>query len=169
MEPDDVREVFRGHVVTVSIETWPNEQREKVSHPGAAAVVALTPDDEVVLVRQVRESVRQELVEIPAGLLDVEGEEPIECARRELHEEAGYEAQDIQLLARVFSSPGFSNEVVHLFVARVEQEPTGPKEDGITAFTVPMDEAVTMVEDGRIVDAKSAVALLLVERRLRRG
>ncbi len=163
-EPRDVREVFRGHLLSVAIETWPGQQRERVSHPGAAAVVAVTEDLEIVLVKQLRESVREELVEIPAGLLDLDGEEPIDCARRELFEETGYRAGEIRPLARVFTSPGFSNEVVHLFVARAERERDGGEEDGVTAFAVPLDEAVAMVEDGRIVDAKSCIGILLVSR-----
>jgi len=84
MEPLRVREAFRGSFLRVDVESWPAGEREVVRHPGACAVVAFTSEGEVVLVRQFREAVRQELLEIPAGILDVEGEGGAECTGREL-------------------------------------------------------------------------------------
>ena len=83
MEPESSRRVFDGKLIQVDVEQWPGREREVVKHPGACAVVAVTPEGDVLLVRQFRESVRQELLEIPAGVLEV-GESGEECAAREL-------------------------------------------------------------------------------------
>jgi 8-oxo-dGTP pyrophosphatase MutT (NUDIX family) len=104
VEPESSREVFRGKLIRVDVERWPGGEREVVHHPGACAVVALTQRGEVVLVRQIREAVREALLEIPAGILDVEGEDPASCAARELLEETGFRAGELHQFRRPFGT-----------------------------------------------------------------
>ena len=148
-----------GHIAT----------REWVRHPGAAAVVPVR-DGEVMLVRQNRHAVGDDLLEIPAGKLDVPGEDPAAAAGRELEEETGFRAWTMEPLGVFYVSPGFTNEQFHLFLASdLEQIGPPPTHDGgepISTEWVPLDEAVQAVEVGRIVDAKTALGLVLVKLRL---
>ena len=148
---------FQGRLI--SVEVWEGRYREIVRHPGAAAMVPWDGDD-VVLVRQVREAIRSETLEIPAGILDKEGEAPKQCAVRELREEAGYVAFDVEPLGSVHTSPGFTDERIWLFQCRAER--TGqPEEDGIEVVVMPFADALHGIRDGRITDAKTVAALLL--------
>jgi 8-oxo-dGTP pyrophosphatase MutT (NUDIX family) len=118
----------------------------------------------VVLVRQFREAVRRPLLEIPAGIFDVAGEDGAGCAARELLEETGYRAVRVDPLATIYTSPGFADERIELFVA--EAEPGGGTgEDGVEVVTMPLNRALRGVEAGEIVDAKTVAGLLLVARR----
>src|SRR5207249_9526948 len=115
VEPGSVRRVFDGQLLHVAVESWPAGAREVVHHPGACAVVPFTAAGEVLLVRQLRESVREVLLEIPAGLLDVQGEDVAGCAARELMEETGHRAEHLTPLGVVYTSPGFTDERIALF------------------------------------------------------
>jgi ADP-ribose diphosphatase len=165
VEPESSREVFRGKLLRVEVEQWPSGEREVVRHPGTCGVVALTESGEVLLVRQMREPVRQSLLEIPAGIYDVEGEVPEESAARELMEETGYRASHLEALGRIYSSPGFTDECMDLFLAHAE-DAGGPGEEGIEVIRVPFDEAIEAVRNGGITDAHSVAALLLARDRL---
>ncbi len=156
-------EVFSGPLFRVEVQYWPDRRRDVVRHPGAAAVVALTRGGKVVLVRQLREAVGERLLEIPAGIYDVEGESPEDAARRELEEETGYRAIGLEPLGRIHTSPGFTDEVIHLFLA--EAEPGGEPEAGIEVVEVPLQEALRAVDRGEISDAKTALGILLAGRR----
>src|SRR5439155_2596660 len=140
--------------------------REVVHHPGACAVVPFTAAGEVLLVRQLRESVREVLLEIPAGLLDVQGEDVAGCAARELMEETGHRAEHLTPLGVVYTSPGFTDERIALF--RADAVPAGPEADqaaglevGIEVVAMPLDQAMAAVRDGRIRDLKTVAGLLL--------
>jgi ADP-ribose pyrophosphatase len=162
VQPESIRTVFQGHHISLEVQSWPAGEREIVRHPGASAVVALTPGRDVLLVRQIREAVREALLEIPAGILDREGEEPIDCASRELLEETGYRAERIEPLASIYSSPGFSDELIHLFLAEVpDGDPEGKGEEAVEVVRMPLDAAVAEIERGTIKDAKSVAGLLL--------
>jgi ADP-ribose pyrophosphatase len=155
--------VFDGKLIKVDVETWPTGEREVVKHPGACAVVAFTPEGEVVLVRQFREAVRQELLEIPAGIFDVEGEDGAACAVRELLEETGYRATNVEHLATIYTSPGFTDERIELF--RAEAELTGDGgEEAVEVVTMPLDRALESIERGDILDAKTVDGLLLASK-----
>lgn len=173
MPAESVREIHRGRVVRLVVETivLPNGHRmdlEVVRHPGAAAIVALTETDEVLLVRQFRHAAGGFIYEVPAGKLD--GEDPEACARRELAEEAGVEAARMEKLGAIVTTPGFSDEVIHLFLARdlrpakQELEP----DEVLTVERVPFARALEMCARGELCDAKSMCALLLADLR-RRG
>jgi ADP-ribose pyrophosphatase len=166
MERIDSRTTHEGKMVTVRVDRFRHEdgstaEREVVAHPGAVAVVA-HDDRSLYLVRQPREAVGEEaLLELPAGKLDVEGESALECAQRELVEEIGMEASEWRELKRIFSSPGFTDEEVHLFVAtglrKVEAQPS--EGERIEVLEVPLDELDEAIE--ACSDAKSLVGLLL--------
>lgn len=161
MGPEQTEEVFRGRLLRLEVEQWadPDRTREVVRHPGAAAVLAVTRERRVVLVRQLREAVRESLLEIPAGIYDEQGETPEETARREVGEETGYRVVSLRPLIRILTSPGFVDESIDLFMAEVE--PEAQPEEGIEVVEIPFEEAVTLVVDGRIPDAKSAIAILV--------
>jgi ADP-ribose diphosphatase len=158
-EPERVEPIFDGTLIRVVRETWPEGIRELVHHPGAAAVVPLL-GDEVLLVRQLRQSIRAMTLEIPAGILDRPGEPPSECAARELREETGHRAEDVRPLGLVHTSLGFTDERIELFTCRAVPEGE-PEEPGIEVVPMAFADAVAAVRDGRITDAKSVAALLL--------
>ena len=165
-EPLGTRTAFRGHSIKVDVEEWPGLlPYDVVRHPGASAVLPLTPSGEVLLVKQFRPAARQELTEIPAGLLDVEGEDALTCAARELFEETGYRHENIEFLGGYYSSAGFTDEYVHLFWARTRSAPEAGPESGIQIVVVPFEEMVASARAGRIRDGKTALALLLADGR----
>jgi ADP-ribose pyrophosphatase len=161
VNPDSVRRVFDGRVISVVVERWGEHEREVVEHPGAVAIVATDREGNLVLVRQTREAVRRELLEIPAGTLDP-GEDPLGAARRELEEETGYVAGQWRSGPRFLTAPGFCQEVMHLFFAeRVEGgEPANEDDEEIEVVLVPMGDAERLL--GEIEDAKSLIGLLLL-------
>lgn len=165
MEPDSVRAVFDGRLINVRVEVWDGHEYEVVHHPGAAAVVPVLPDGRVIMVRQTRHAIRDTLVEIPAGLLDRDGEDALTAAGRELFEETGYRHRSIEFLGGIYTSAGFSNEYVHLFVAYTGSEPEGDAEAGIELVIRPLEEMAAAARAGRVRDAKTALAILLASAR----
>ncbi|MEO8423343.1 MAG: NUDIX hydrolase [Actinomycetota bacterium] len=165
-EPTESRSAFEGTVLRLAIEDWPGHPPyEVIHHPGAAAVLPILPSNEVLLVKQFRPPVRQTLTEIPAGLLDVEGEDALTCASRELFEETGYRHRAIEFLGGYYASPGFTDEYVHLFWARTDEEPAGEPEEGIEVVRMPFGRMVDAARAGRVRDVKTAVALLIAAAR----
>jgi ADP-ribose pyrophosphatase len=163
MHPDEVRAAWRGRFIGVDVERWGESEREVVRHPGACVVVPLAEDGEVFLVRQRREAVREELLEVPAGVFDVPGETPEDCAAREALEETGQQVDGLRHLGTFYASPGFTDERYEMFVGRVVGPASGAElEDGLTMVRMPLEAALDAARDGRIRDAKSALALLLV-------
>lgn len=128
------------------------------------AVVALTPDGEVVLVRQYRPAIAQDLIEIPAGLLDVEGEEPKDCAARELLEETGYRAATLQSLGTFFSTAGMADEAFEVFLCGAQRDPQAVLDGEVDEVAlVPWPDAVARAKQGGFADAKTNLALLLAD------
>ena len=143
-------------------------QREIVEHPGAVAIVALHDDASVMMIDQYRHAVGRRLRELPAGLLDTAGEEPVSTARRELVEEVGCTAQEWSVLVDVVSSPGFSDEAVRVFLARGLTEigrPAGgdDEEADLSVVRVPLTDAVRQVLAGEIVNASTVAGLLAAQ------
>lgn len=143
--------------------------RDVVRHPGAVAVVALTDDGRICLVRQYRTALGRVTVEIPAGKLEP-GEDPLDCARRELEEETGLEAQKMAYLTSIASSAGFADELIHLYMATgLSLRRSDPDDDEfINVDLVELPELIDAVLDGRIEDAKTVVGALACDAMSRR-
>jgi ADP-ribose diphosphatase len=169
VEPRSSREGFAGRLIRVEVESWDGHDFEVVRHPGAAAVLPVTPEGDVLLVRQFRPAIRRTLVEIPAGVLDMDGEDAVGCAARELFEETGYRHRSLEFLGGIYTSAGFADEYIHLFEARTGDRQEGSPEEGIEVLRRPLDEMVTAARAGRVRDAKTAVALLLAGSRRSAG
>ncbi|MBN1858355.1 NUDIX hydrolase [Candidatus Bipolaricaulota bacterium] len=165
-KPRTIREetVFSGELLELRVDEveLPDGRhaiREFVLHPGAACILALREPHSLILVRQYRHAVDSELWEIPAGKLDP-GETPLQCAKRELLEETGYEAATWHECFRFLSSPGFSNEWLTLFIARSLSHAAARWIDEIpTCRTFPIEQAWRMVHSGEITDAKTILAI----------
>jgi len=154
---------------TVTLPDGNTSLREIVRHPGAAAVVPVLDSGNVVMVRQYRYSIGQATLEIPAGKLD-EGEEILACARRELKEETGYDAAHMDKLLSFVSSPGFTDEVIHIYLARGLTPGTagGDDDEFIETEEVKIDTLVDMILDGRIGDGKTVAGILSAAEYLKR-
>lgn len=138
-------------------------ERFAVVHPGAVVIVPVLDDERIVLIRQIRHIIDREIWELPAGTRDVDGEDPTETARRELEEETGYQAREIEPLASYYTSPGILTERMHAFVAR-GLDAVGQRLEGgerIKVVPTPMADVRHMVRAGDIQDAKSIAALAL--------
>jgi ADP-ribose pyrophosphatase len=160
-------EIFKGKVIDVYVEDveLPNgktSKREIVKHPGAVAIIPITDEGKLVLVRQYRKALERVLVEIPAGKLE-KNEEPAMTARRELEEETGYAAQELHHLLSFYTSPGFADEIIHLYVAKglKKLESAAPLDDDefVDLLEVTLEEALAMLQKQEIYDAKTAYAL----------
>jgi len=165
------RRVYSGRVISLDVDMvrFPNGsvgELEMVRHSGASAVVPFLSDPvgddpHVLLIRQYRYAAEGYLYEIPAGRLD-EGEDPADCARRELQEETGCTAERVDPLVTIFTTPGFTDEKIHLFLATglTNGAVAHEADEFLTVETMPLSQALTMVEQGEIQDAKTALGLL---------
>jgi 8-oxo-dGDP phosphatase len=167
------REQWRGRHINVTIASvaapgGSTLEREIVHHPGAVGVVPLHEDGTVTLVRQYRAALDADVWEIPAGLRDVDGEPTDETARRELVEEAGLRAGELEHLVTFHNSPGFADEAVVVYLASslspVPHDRQSLEEEHMVVDRLPLDDALAMVDDGRITDAKTVIGLLAVAR-----
>ncbi|MGQ0433881.1 MAG: NUDIX domain-containing protein [Microthrixaceae bacterium] len=163
-------EVHRGfrftvHQVRFRADDGTEFDRDVVRHPGAVAVVPLHEDGSVTLVRQFRAALDADLLEVPAGLRDVEGEADAHTAGRELVEEAGLSADHLELLVSFHNSPGFCDESVAVFLATglapVDHDPQGIEERHMTVERLTLDAALALIADGHITDAKTIIGLTL--------
>jgi ADP-ribose pyrophosphatase len=168
--------VYEGRVWDVRNDTFDYNGheivRQYVDHPGAAAIVALDDDDRVLLIQQYRHPIRHRDWEIPAGLLDMEGESPLQTAQRELAEEADLAAAEWEPLVSVFTTPGGNDEVVHLFLARGlspmgEAHAREAEEADIRLEWVPLADVVAGVLAGRLRNGILAIGALAAAERLR--
>ncbi len=144
-------------------------ERDIVHHPGAVAVLPLHDDGTVTLVRQFRAALGADLLELPAGLRDVQGEDDATTAGRELVEEAGLAASDLELLATFHNSPGFCDESVAIYLATglraVADDRQGVEEQAMTIERMGLDDALALVDTGGITDAKTVIGLSALARR----
>ena len=167
----DSRRMYTGRVVRLDVDTvrFPDGstgQLELIRHPGAAAIVpcASEPpgaDPTILLIRQFRYATGGQLWEIPAGTLDP-GEDPEACARRELMEETGVTAARLQRLTSIWTTPGFTNEVIHLYLATglTTGEPSRERDEFIEVVPQPLSRVLALIREGEIRDAKTVVAIL---------
>ncbi len=167
----DSRRVYTGRVVRLDVDTvrFPDGstgQLELIRHPGAAAIVPCASDPPgadptILLIRQYRYATGGQLWEIPAGTLDP-GEDPEACARRELMEETGVTAARLQRLTSIWTTPGFTNEVIHLYLATglTTGEPSRERDEFIEVVSQPLSRVLALIRDGEIRDAKTVVAIL---------
>lgn len=165
------RRVYTGRIINLDLDTvrFPNGstgELEMIRHPGASAIVPFLsdpqgPDPEILLLRQFRYAAEEVLYEVPAGRLDP-GEDPLDCARRELLEETGCRASHIEHLYTMYTTPGFTDEKIHLFMATgLERGDTDHEADEfITLEGVTLSAALGLIQKGEIKDAKTALSIL---------
>ncbi len=163
-----MQHIYKGKIITLNIDTvtLPNGvtvDLEIARHPGASAVVPLKKDGTVVLIRQFRHAAGGFIYEIPAGKLSP-GEDPVACAARELEEEIGYRAVSFELLSSIFSAPGFTDEVIHIYRATglTKGRQELDRDEVLEVVEMPLSEAITMIQGGTIRDAKTIVGLQMV-------
>jgi ADP-ribose pyrophosphatase len=163
-----VRNLYQGRVVTLNLETvtLPNGvtvELELVRHPGAAVVVPMKDERTVVLIRQYRYAAGGYIYEIPAGKLNP-GENPLDCATRELEEEIGYRAGRLEPIISILSAPGFTDEVLHLFKGTelIRGRQALGDDEVLEVLELPLEKAVALISDGTIRDAKTIVGLQTV-------
>lgn len=161
--------VFEGRVVRLFkyfIETPEGEQvREVIEHRGAVAMLAFVRDNVILLEYRYRPALDREIYELPAGILKP-GEDIVKCAKRELLEETGYEAEEVEPLISFYPTPGYTNEMIHVVVMRrlkyvgKPQAEMSPEEKYMKIVEVSIDDAVEMIKRGEIVDGKTIIGIL---------
>lgn len=163
----ETKTVFTGKVLKMRYDTvrLPNGReatREVVEHPGAVAVVPVTDEGKVVLVRQYRYPVKEVLLEIPAGKLD-KGEKPEICAHRELEEETGFKAGKMEHLATFYTGPGFTDEIMYLYLARdlTVTEQCLDEDEFLAVGHYTADEIKSLLAEKKVNDAKTLVGLMM--------
>lgn len=156
-------------VDTVELPDKKYSKREVVEHPGGVGIVPVTEDNCIVLVKQYRKAVERFLLEIPAGKLEL-NEEPRETALRELKEETGFEANKIEYLLEFYTSPGFTNEKIYLFLASdlIEGSPEPDSGEFIEYEKYKIDDLIKMIELGDIIDSKTIIGINFAKRYLER-
>lgn len=167
--------IFEGKVVRlfldrVRLPDGEEAEREVVSHWGAVGVVPLTAEGDVLLVRQYRHATGEDLLEIPAGKL-LPGEDPIQCAVRELEEETGMRAERWYRLASFYTSPGFSDEMLHLFMAAELREGVFNPDEGefLEIVSMSLERGLALVAEGEVKDSKTVAGLALAYLHLHGG
>lgn len=160
------KEIYSGSIISLKVAEVevPNNiraLRELVYHPGGVGVLAYIDADTILLVQQYRKPFEKIMLEIPAGKLE-KGEEPEECGKRELEEETGYKAKNFTYLGKIVSSPGFCNEVIHLFKATelYSGKIGGDLDEFISLHKIKKDKVLQMIKSGEIEDAKTISAFM---------
>lgn len=154
--------IFKGQVFDVELDeieynSGNSGRREVVRHPGGSVVVPVKDNGKIILVKQYRYPFGEHLYELPAGKLD-KGEDPLICAGRELIEETGYKTDKISKLGKIYTSPGFSSEILHIYLAKDLTPGNHNREEGeqgMEIYEFTLDEINQMIMDGKIVDSKT--------------
>jgi len=166
--------IYEGKIINLKVDEveLPNgktSKRELIEHPGAVAILAITPEKKIIMVEQYRKALGRSIIEVPAGKLE-KGEAPETTAMRELEEETGFTAESLELIQSFSTSPGFADEVIHLFLAvglkRSQSGAVLDDDEFVELMEVSIEEAEQMMNDNRIYDAKTAFAVLWAKQRL---
>jgi len=159
--------MYQGRVFTlekenVTLGNGHTTDLDVIHHPGAAAMVPLTGDRQVLMLQQYRHAIRQDIWEIPAGTLE-RGENPETCARREVEEETGYRATHLIRLGKIIPVPGYSNETITLFLCTglTATEQNLDRDEQIAVQPIPLSKALLMISNGEILDAKTITGLFM--------
>ncbi|NLM96987.1 MAG: NUDIX hydrolase [Halanaerobiaceae bacterium] len=160
------KEIYKGKIIKVRydeviIPAGKKSGREIVEHPGGVTIIAVTDDKKILLVEQYRKAPEENLLELPAGKLEEE-EEPVICAERELLEETGYQAGKIEYLFSFYTTPGYSNELLHLYYATdLKGAEASPDEDEvISVHYLKKEDILLFINTGKIKDSKTIIGLL---------
>lgn len=159
--------IYTGKTISLKVDTVETinqgyQKREIVEHPGAVGILALNENNEIVLIKQFRKPIEKVIWEIPAGKLEP-GETPKECAQRELKEETGYDASNLKLIHKFYTSAGFSNQKIYIYLATditLGERNLNDDED-IEVHTIGLEEAYNMVIQNEIEDAKTSIGILI--------
>ena len=164
--------LYEGKIINLRIDTveLPDKKyskREIVEHPGGVAIVGITDENEILLVKQYRKSVDRVLLELPAGKIEV-NEEPKETAFKELKEETGYSTENLEYLLEFYTSPGFSTEKVYIFLAENMEKGEQELESGeyIEVESYKIDDLIKMIKKGEIIDSKTIIGIYAIKDRL---
>ncbi|AOV08111.1 NUDIX hydrolase [Sporosarcina ureilytica] len=166
--------IYNGKIISLQVDDVElpdgnHSKRELVKHPGAVAIIPITDEGKIIVVKQYRKALERTIVEIPAGRIEP-NEDPKLTAIRELEEETGFGTNDITYLQSFATSPGFADEIIHLYVAKelyaIENPAEGDEDEFIERLEVSVEEAEKMVASGEIYDAKTAFAILYVKHQL---
>lgn len=161
--------IYTGKVIslkvdTVEIEKKGYQKREIVEHGGAVAIVAINENNEVILIKQFRKAIEKVIWEIPAGKLEI-GENPKDCAIRELKEETGYSSENLKLIHKFYTSAGFSNQKIYIFLATglISGENNFDDDEDLEVHKIKLEEAYDMIYRNEIEDSKTSIGLLLAK------
>ncbi len=164
--------LYEGKIINLRIDTveLPDKKyskREIVEHPGGVAIVGITDENEILLVKQYRKAVDRVLLELPAGKIEV-NEEPKETAFKELKEETGYSTENLEYLLEFYTSPGFSTEKVYIFLAENMEKGEQELESGeyIKVESYKIDDLIKMIKKGEIIDSKTIIGIYAIKDRL---
>jgi ADP-ribose pyrophosphatase len=165
-------DIFNGKLLhvkkdTVELSNGSLTYREWIKHPGAACCIPIFSNSKIGLIKQFRYAVGKEMIEIPAGKLD-QNEKPIECAIRELEEEIGYKAQKVTFLTKIHPAVGFCNEKISIYLAEelIKTKMNLDSDEFVKLIPTKLNDALEMIENGIITDAKTIIALLWYEKYL---
>lgn len=156
------------HLQTVELPNGKTAKRELVRHPGAVAILPLTHDGKLIVVEQFRKALDRSIIETPAGKLE-KNEDPFLCAMRELREETGYTPARMEHLVSFYTSPGFADEIIHLYIAYdcIPGETQLDEDEFVELLTITLTEARQLIKEQRIIDAKTILSIYYWELLLR--
>lgn len=161
------KQIFEGHIISLQVDEvllpdGNKGKRELVKHPGAVAIVAVTDEEKIIFVEQYRKPLERSLVEIPAGKIEA-NEEPIVTARRELEEETGYTTDKLQYVTSFYTSPGFADEIIHIYYTNqlkiLTDKVAGDDDEFVELITLTLEEAEQYMKEQKIHDAKTVYAI----------